>query len=92
MSLKRHTYTTAHVFNISFIIAVSSLISFNEMKEYAIVKDLSYSDVVYMSQEKNLDATGISERSVRLFCTSNNIRKQPKKELQKKIFLYASKA
>ena len=62
------------------------------MKEYAIVKDLPYSDVVYMSQEKNLDATGISERSVRLFCTSNNIRKQPKKELQKKIFLYASKA
>ena len=45
------------------------------MKEYAIVKDLSYSDVVYMSQEKNLDAKGISERSVRLFCTSNNIRK-----------------
>ena len=54
------------------------------MKEYAIVKDLSYSDVVYMLQEKNLDAKEISERSVGLFCTSNNIRKHQKKELQKK--------
>ena len=64
------------------------------MKELVIVKDLSYSDVSNMLQDKNTDVTRISERSVRRFCTSNNIRKRSdlyKEEFQKIIFLEASK-
>ena len=46
------------------------------MKGLMIVKDLSYSDRSNMLQEKNPDDKKISERSVRRFCTSNNIRKR----------------
>ena len=93
MSLERNTYTVPHAINISFIMAVSKFISFNEIRELVIVEDLSYSDVTIMLQEKNPDAKGISEGSVIRFCTSNNIRKQSnlsKEEFQKIIFLWAS--
>ena len=47
-----------------------------------------------MLQEKNPDVKGISERNIRRFCTSNNIRKRSnlsKEEFQEIIFLEASK-
>ena len=92
MSLERNTYTTPHLINISFIIAVSKFISVIETQELVIVKDLSYSNVRNkrnMMQDKNPDYEGISERSFRRFCTSNNIRNQSdlsKEEFQKIIF------
>ena len=92
MSLERNTYTAPHLINISFIIAVSKFISVIEMQELVIVKDLSYSNVRNkrnMMQDKNPDYEGISERSVRRFCTSNNIRNQSdlsKEEFQKIFF------
>ena len=64
------------------------------MKELMIVKDLSYSDMSNMLQEKNPDDKEISERSFRRFCPSNNIRKRSnlsKEESQKIIFFEASK-
>ena len=76
------------------IMAFSKFVSVDEMKELVIVKDLSYSDVSNMLQEKNPDVKVISERSVRRFCSSNNIRKRSilsKEEFQKIIFLEASK-
>ena len=76
------------------MMAVSKFISADEMKEFVIVKDLSYSDMTNILQKKNPDAKGIPERSVRRFCTFNNIRKQSnlsKEEFQKIIFLQASK-
>ena len=39
------------------------------------MKDLSYPNMSNILEEKNPDAKGISERSVRCFFTSNNIRK-----------------
>ena len=60
--------------------AVSKFLSFNEAKELVIVKDFSYSDVSNMLQEKNPDYTGVSERSIRRFCTSINIKKQSKSQ------------
>ena len=75
MYLERNPYTTPHVLNLSFIMVISKFISVDEMKEPVILKDFSYSDVINMLQEKNPDAKGISERSVRCFFTSNNIRK-----------------
>ena len=61
------------------------------MQELVIVKDLSYSnvrDIRNMMQDKHPDYEGISERSVRRFCTSNNIRNQSdlSKEEFHKIF------
>ena len=93
-TLERNTYTAPHVVNIPFIMEVSKFISVNEMRELVIVKDLSYSDVSNMLQERNPGVKGISERSVRHFCTSNNIRKESnlsKVEFQKIISLEASK-
>ena len=93
-TLERKTYTVPHVVNIFFIMAVSKFIFVDEMKELVIVKDLFYSDVSNMLQEKNPDVKGISERSVRHFCTSNNIRKRSNlstEEFRKIIFLEASK-
>ena len=93
-TLERKTYTVPDVINISFIMAVSKFISVDEMKELVIVKDLPYSDVSNMLQKKNPDVKGISERSVRRFCSSNNVRKRlnlSKEEFQKIIFLEASK-
>ena len=63
------------------------------MQELVIVKDLSYTDVRNMLQEKNPVAEGTSERSVRRFCTSNNIRNQSnlsKGEFQNIFFLQVS--
>ena len=54
MSLERNTYTTPHVINISFIKVVLNLISYNEMKEIVVVKDLPYSDVGNMLQKNIL--------------------------------------
>ena len=91
---RKKTYTPPHVVNNSSIMSFSKFISVDEMKELVIVKDLSYSDVSNMLQDKNTDVTRISERSVRRFCTSNNIRKRSnlnKEEFQKIIFLEASK-
>ena len=76
MYLKRNTYTTLHALNLSFIMAISKFISADEMKELVIVKSLSYSDVSNMSREKNPHAKGISDKSVRCFCTSNKIKKE----------------
>ena len=75
MYLERNTYTMPHVLNLSFIIVISKFVSVDEMKELVIVKDLSYSDVTNMFQEKNPHTKGISEKSVRRLRTSNNIRK-----------------
>ena len=66
---------TSHVLNLPFIIVISKFISVDEMKELVIVKNLSYSDVTNMFQEKNPHTKGISEKSVRRLRTSNNIRK-----------------
>ena len=54
-TLERKTYTVPHIVNIFFIMAVSKFIFVDEMKELVIVKDLSYSDVSNMLQEKNPD-------------------------------------
>ena len=84
----------ACVIKISFIMAVSKFVSVDEMKELVIVKELPYSDVSNILQENNPDAKGISERSVRRFCTYTNIRKQSnlsKEEFQKITFLQVSK-
>ena len=73
---------------------ISKIFSVDEMKELVTVKDLSYSDVSNILQEKNSNTKAISERSVRCFCTSKNIRKRSnlsKEEFQKIIFLEASK-
>ena len=65
MSLERNTYTVPHVVNISISMAVLKFTSVDEMKQLVILKDLAYSDVTNILQEKNPDAKGISERSVR---------------------------
>ena len=73
--------------------AVSRFISFDEMKEFVIMKDLFSSNVGDMLQENNPDAKEISERSVWRFCSSNNIRKQSnlsKEEFETTIFLQTS--
>ena len=91
-TLERKTDTTPHAINISFIMAVSKIFSVDKMKEFVIVKDLSHSDVSNMLQEKNPDVKGISEISVKRFCTSNNIRKRSnlsKEEFQKITFMEA---
>ena len=78
---------------ICFIMSVSRFISFDEMKELVIMKDLFSSNVRNMLQKKNPDAKEISERSVWRFCTSNNIRKQSnlsKEEFETTIFLQGS--
>ena len=54
--LERNTYFASRVVDTSFITAISSFMFANEMKELVIVKDLSYSDVRNMLQEKNPDA------------------------------------
>ena len=56
VSLERNTYTMPHVINISFLIAVPKFISVIEMQELVIAKDLSYSDVRNILQEKNPEA------------------------------------
>lgn len=61
ISLERNTYTAPHVIIISFIMAVPKFISADAMKGFVIEKDLSYSDVSNMLQEKNPDAKGIKE-------------------------------
>ena len=53
VSLERNTYTMPHVINISFLIAVPKFISVIEMQELVIMKDLSYSNVRNILQEKN---------------------------------------
>ena len=45
------------------------------MKELVIMKDLSYSDVSNILEEKNLHAKGISKKRVRRFRTFNNMTK-----------------
>ena len=70
MYLERNTYTMPHVLNLSFIIVISKFVSVDEMKELVIVKDLSYSDVSDMLQEKNQHNKGISQKSVRHFHTN----------------------
>ena len=77
MTLERKTCTVPYVVNISFIMAVSRFVSDDEIKELVIVKNLPYSDVINMLQDKNSDAKGISEANVMRLRTSNNIRKQP---------------
>ena len=67
MSLERNTYTVLHVVNFSVFMAVLKFTSVDEMKQLVILNDLAYSDVTNMLQEKNSDAKGISERSVRCF-------------------------
>ena len=56
VSLERNTYTMPHVINISFLIAVPKFISVIEMQELVIMKDLSYSNVRNILQEKNPEA------------------------------------
>ena len=93
ISLERNTYIVSHAINICFIMAVSRFISFDEMKEFVIMKDLFSSNVGNMLQENNPDAKEISERSVWRFCSSNNIRKQSnlsKEEFETTIFLQTS--
>ena len=53
VSFERNTYTMPHVINISFLIAVPKFISVIEMQELVIMKDLSYSNVRNILQEKN---------------------------------------
>ena len=83
----------SHGINICFIVAISRFISFAEMKELMIMKDMFSSNVRNMLQEKNPDTKEIFERSVWHFCTSNNIRNQSnlsKEEFETTIFLQAS--
>ena len=56
VSFERNTYTIPHVINISFLIAVPKFISVIEMQELVIMKDLSYSNVRNILQEKNPEA------------------------------------
>ena len=56
VSFERNTYTMPHVINISFLIAVPKFISVIEMQELVIMKDLSYSNVRNILQEKNPEA------------------------------------
>ena len=91
--VSKETIILCHMSWTSFMITVSKFISVTEMQKLVIVKDMTYSDVRNMLQEKNPDAEGISERSVKSFGTSNNIRNQSnlsKEEFQKIIFLQAS--
>ena len=76
MTLERKICTVSYVINISFIMAVLQFVSDDEIKELVIVKNLPYPDMINMLQEKNLDAEGISEKSVMRLRTSNNIIKQ----------------
>ena len=76
MKLERKTCTVSYVVNISFVMAVLKSVSDDDMKELVIVKNLHYSDVINMLQEKNSDAKGISKTSAMRLDTSNNIRKQ----------------
>ena len=75
MYLERNTYTTPRVLNLSLIMVISKFISVDEMKELVIMKDLSYSDVSNILEEKNPRAKGISKKRVRRFRTSNNMTK-----------------
>ena len=93
ISLEKNTYIVSHSINICFIVAISRFISFAEMKELVIMKDMFSSNVRNMLQEKNPDTKQIFERSVWHFCTSNNIRNQSnlsKEEFETTIFLQAS--
>ena len=93
ISLEKNTYIVSHGINICFIVAISRFISFAEMKELVIMKDMFSSNVRNMLQEKNPDTKEIFERSVWHFCTSNNIRNQSnlsKDEFETTIFLQAS--
>ena len=93
ISLEKNTYIVSHGINICFIVAISRFISFAEMKELVIMKDMFSSNVRNMLQEKNPDTKEIFERSVWHFCTSNNIRNQSnlrKEESETTIFLQAS--
>ena len=93
ISLEKNTYIVSHSINICFIVAISRFISFAEMKELVIMKDMFSSNVRNMLQEKNPDTKEIFERSVWHFCTSNNIRNQSnlsKEEFETTIFLQAS--
>ena len=93
ISLEKNTYIVSHGINICFIVAISRFISFAEMKELVIMKDMFSSNVRNMLQEKNPDTKEIFERSVWHFCTSNNIRNQSnlsKEEFETTIFLQAS--
>ena len=64
VSLERNTYTMPHVINISFLIAVPKFISVIEMQELVIMKDLSYSNVRNILQEKNPEALKEFRREV----------------------------
>ena len=93
ISLEKNTYIVSHGINICFIVAISRFISFAEMKELVIMKDMFSSNVRNMLQEKNPDTKEIFERSAWHFCTSNNIRNQSnlsKEEFETTIFLQAS--
>ena len=93
ISLEKNTYIVSHSINICFIVAISRFISFAEMKELVIMKDMFSSNVRNMLQEKNPDTKEIFERSVWHFYTSNNIRNQSnlsKEEFETTIFLQAS--
>ena len=76
MYLERKVYTTLHVGNLSFIMVISKFIPVDEMKDLVIVNDLPYSEVSNILQEKNPHAKGISEKSIRHFSTSNDIKSQ----------------
>ena len=76
MYLERKVYTTPHVGNSSFVMVISKFIPVDEMKDLVIAKDLPYSEVSNILQEKNPHAKGISEESNRHFCTSNNMKSQ----------------
>ena len=73
---RKKVYTTLHVSNLSFIMVISKFIPVDEMKDLVIVNDLPYSEVSNILQEKNPHAKGISEKSIRHFCTSNDIKSQ----------------
>ena len=64
VSFERNTYTMPHVINISFLIAVPKFISVIEMQELVIMKDLSYSNVRNILQEKNPEALKEFRREV----------------------------
>ena len=87
MYLERNTYTTPRVDILSFATVISKFISVDKMKELVRIKDLSYSDVSIMLQEKNPHAKGISEISVsryRLISENNQI--SVKKNFTKQSF------
>ena len=76
MYLERKIYTMPHVGNLSFVMVISKFILVDEMKDLVIMKDLPYSEVSNILQEKNPHAKGICEKSIRQFCTSNKIKSQ----------------